>query len=166
MKLRYFIYLLLVLVLLNIGLYAYYLYRAKSRSYLACPVPKEYCKQGKIIEYNGIYFGVGYRVPAGTPVLAVIGGQIQGSGVSYTEELGGGRFPGLMLTDYSNGQRVSYILTGEGYSVLADVSQSEEIVKSREGNIANFEVNLLVTVHNNNDSGEPVKLSPRNFKAK
>ena len=79
-----------ILLVVNVSLAAYYFYlrptsqrqaeEMKKTSFF-CPVPKEYCSLGRRIELEGEYLGVGYLVPSGTPILAVLPGQVKGSGV-------------------------------------------------------------------------------------
>ncbi|MGI6278259.1 MAG: hypothetical protein ACOYJ8_00340 [Patescibacteria group bacterium] len=138
-----------------------FLKEEEGQKSFSCPVPREYCSKGKIIELEGEYVGVGYRVPEGTPILAVLPGHIKGSGVVLKESGGGtGRYPGLIISSPSNDLRVHYILTGDDYLGFDNVIQTEEISTARVGNIANFKVNLLVSVYDDQDR---LKLEPQNF---
>lgn len=167
----------LVLLLVNGLLAFYYFFRLrpsqdrqiredikKEVSFL-CPVPVEYCESGRVVEIDGAYLGVGYQVPEGTPILAVLSGQVKGSGVTYRQSAGGGRYPGLILTDLANDIVVHYVLTGEDFSELINVDKGEQILLAREGKIANFGVNLIISVYQNIGEGqEEVKLEPKDFR--
>ena len=140
---------LVFLVFLNIGLYGYLqLVRSSKKIYRSCPVPAEHCRQGKIIEIKGEYFGIGYAVPVGTPILAVFDGQTRGGGLTFSPELGGKQFSTVVLTDKNSNSEADYILTGEGYQGFDSFSQEQEITGAREGEIADFGVNLIVRIRN------------------
>jgi len=158
----------LALLVINICLFGYYFFFLRSvggrkieGQTLFCPVPKEYCASGKVIRIKGNYVGVGYQVPEGTPILAVLSGQVKGSGVTYRQNVGGGRYPGLSLTNFDSGLKVYYVLTGEDFLGLVNVDKGEQILSARKGEIANFKVNLLVSIVDDNQ--KEIELSPRDF---
>ncbi len=113
----------------------------------SCPVSRKYCKSGEVIKIEGNYFGIGYKVPEGESIFAAVNGQVQGKGTQFPYKLGGERFPGLILKNKERNIEVNYIFTGEDLFQVKEVNKGEEIIKISEGEVANFGVNLLVTIY-------------------
>jgi hypothetical protein len=111
----------------------------------ACPIPQTYCHKGKLIKVKDNYVGIGYQLPAGTPIYAIIDGGTKGGGVVFSEELGGKRFPSIVLEDQT--YRVNYIFIGNDYLSRIMATKGQELIKTNSGNIANFDINLLITVY-------------------
>lgn len=152
---------LLVLLLVNGLLAFYYFFRLrpsqdrqiredikKEVSFL-CPVPVEYCDSGRVVEIDGAYLGVGYQVPEGTPVLAVISGRATNYGKNYLPSVGGGHYSGIKLVGNDSNLTIDYVRVSDPFTILADYDQGEEIITVKAGEIANFGVNLLVRVSDN-----------------
>lgn len=140
---RYLLFILLLLVILNISLVGYYLWKKSSEQVFFCPVPREYCKKGKLIEIEGRYFGIGFDVPAGTPILAAISGLTSGGRVSLKDR---GIFPTLTIKDKESGYAVNYIITEDDYLDFSPVSVREEVCLARKGTVGEWGVNLIFRV--------------------
>ncbi len=167
----------LILLLATIGFLASYYFfifrparedelfieRSTIKKFLHCPVPQEYCSRGKIVEVDGSYLGIGYQVPENTPILAVFAGQVKNSRMNYINMTSGGQFPSLILTDFNSGFSVNYVLTGRDEQRLVNVWAEEEILKTQSGEIADFGVNLIVSVFD--AEKEIIKLEPKDFLA-
>lgn len=153
---------LLVLLLVNGLLAFYYFFHLRPRQEqkalmgadgkkmtLFCPVPKEYCSKGKVVEFGEDYVGVGYQVPEGTPVLAVISGRATNYGKNYVPSVGGGHYSGIKLVGNDSNLTIDYVRVSDPFAILADYDQGEEIITVKAGEIASFGVNLLVRVSDN-----------------
>ena len=145
-----FVALLLFLLLVLDGFLFFWLQRKKTslpketKAPFVCPVPGKYCLKGKIIEVEGRYLGIGFFLPEGTPIFAVIEGATRGGRVSYTPKIGNGRYPTIII----EGEKFEavYTLTGEDYQGWARVSQGEEIARARKGVIGNTGANLMIRI--------------------
>lgn len=111
-----------------------------------CPVPKDYCRQGRIIKVEGQIMGIGFQLPKNTPIYPVFKGSIRTGGTVYLKKLGGERFPTLTIVDEVNQREVVYTFTGKDY-LSTDKIAGETILQAREGQIANFGVNLLINAY-------------------
>lgn len=46
-----------------------------SKETFSCPVSKEYCEKGKVVQLEGKYFAIAYKLPAGETVKTIFGGK-------------------------------------------------------------------------------------------
>jgi len=163
---------LVLSLILIIGLIVFNIFRApyflkKNKAGFLCPLPKKYCSRGKTISYKDYYLGVGWKVPAGTPISAVFSGQTKGGRVSYSEEIGGGRFPTILLIGDDGVYEVTYVLTGNDYQGINDIEKGEKIETVRDSSVADLNVNLLVTIYKKeNGQKTPLYLKISDFSNK
>lgn len=168
MRRRFLVFALAVFVLVDIGL-AIWWYDSKQhssgrvleKSTFVCPVPRKYCRKGKVIKSDGHYLGVGYQVPVGTPILAVFNGQTRGGRIKFSLPENKDRFSTILLKGGGD-LEASYILTGSDYQGIANFIQGEEIDHTREGEITSFGVNLLIQVWQGEER-KMIELVPKDF---
>jgi len=145
-----------LLLLLIIGFELFVLFGPKkpttSKISYACPVPTQYCKQGKVIKVNGKYFGLGYTLPVDTPIYAIINGQTRGGRTSFSPQIGKGTYPNIILYNFETNYEVVYILTNNDYQGLTDVKKAAQIDRSRQGKIANYDYNLILKIYNKDNN--------------
>lgn len=168
MKGNRLLYLLVFLFLANLGLLIAYRYLPsflqRYEQKLHCPVLPKYCSQGKVIEIDGRYFGIGYKLPTGSPIFAVSDGETRGGTLTFSYKLGGQRFPTIILRSKTGENEIDYILTGDDYRDIANVRQGDKISISGEGLIGNSDVNLVVRLRK--VGGEAIPLGAKSLSAK
>lgn len=109
---------------------------------LLCPVPTEYCAQGKIIKVKGQFAGIGFSVPVGTPIFAVFNGGLRPGWVAFSN----GRKPLIILENKQKQMEAVYQITGPDFAQYDAVKQGGKIGEAREGNIDQFGVNLIISI--------------------
>ena len=97
--------------------------QAASLPLLLCPVPKEYCAKGKIITVKGQFVGIGYSVPAGTPLYAIFSGGLRPGWVASSN----GRKPLIMLENKEKQTEAVYQITGQDFTRYDAVKQGGKI---------------------------------------
>lgn len=128
---------------------------------LSCPVDRQYCNQGKIVRRGQRYFGIGYKLPVGTNILAISEGKAEGGGVvSLTVGSEKERYQILTVKE-ANNNGIEYIFTGkplgENGIFVKNVSSGEVMFGAREGEIGNMGVNLIVRKYENIEGKKEIK---------
>lgn len=164
---KIFVVLPIALIVLNIALGGYYLYLQyfKKQPY-SCPVPKEYCKKGKVITIKGKYYGIGYNLPQNTSLYSMFDGQLNTSYITFSQELGGGTYQGITIVNDNSKETAVYLFNNKNNSVISrKVNSNEAIANLESENISNFKVNLIVKIIRNvNGKTETVPIKTNNFK--
>jgi len=140
---RFLLSLLGLAFLLNLVLGGYYFYLRYQKTKFVCPVPKEYCKTAKVIEIEGRYFGLGYKVPEGTPIYAVRNGFLDKGFFGLNPKYGGGNYPVLLL-ETGNDEAIDYIHTGSESQLKVDVAGGGQIGVAGKSDISNLGVNVVI----------------------
>jgi hypothetical protein len=128
-----------------------------------CPVPKQYCRSGKAMIYDGRELGVGYRLPAQTPIYAVKAGAVYLGGSTYSKKLGGKTYPRLSIFNSRENIVIDYVFTGKEPEAQTTVKAGDELLKIDKGEVAKFGVNLLIRAYRQDKTGKrnaiPLKVS-------
>lgn len=116
--------------------------QAASLPLLQCPVPKEYCAKGKIIKVKDQFAGIGYTVPADTPLYAVFSGGLRPGWVTSSN----GRKPLIILENIEKQMEAVYQITGPDFTQYEAVKQGGKIAEAQEGNIDQSGANLIISI--------------------
>ena len=119
---------------------------------LRCPAPKEYCTQGKILKVKDQFAGIGYSVPADTPLYAVFSGGLRPGWVVSSN----GRKPLIILENKDKQIEAVYQITGPDYTRYEAVAQGGKIGEAREGSIDQTGANLIITIRRMNAKTNPL----------
>lgn len=141
---------------------------------IGCPVPKEFCSQGKIITYQGKLVGMGFTLPKGTAVLAAFKGTVsEGSRGGGTIKIknhpvrwleGQGDLAGYIAAYDFFAETVPSYLPDGGVKVF---SQNEKLGTITSDSYPAGEpfasVNLIFTINQGNKYGEPLPFEKVKF---
>jgi hypothetical protein len=125
---------------------------ALSLPHLVCPVPKEYCAQGKIIKVKDQFVGIGYTIPADTPLFAVFSGGLRPGWVASSN----GRKPLIMLENKEKKMEAVYQITGKDFTLYEVVTQGGKIAEAREGRIDQSGLNLIISIRHLDNKTNPI----------
>ncbi|MBC7264290.1 MAG: hypothetical protein H5T64_08005 [Chloroflexi bacterium] len=121
-------------------------------------MPKEFCQQGKKITLGGRYAGVGYLLPAGTPFLAALDGELRYGHVVMNPEYGGETFQTVSVLNGRDHLICTYLGNPEYRTGM--VSKGEQIGRADQTLSPYGEVNLLFLYEK---GGEPVEITAKDF---
>ena len=163
-------YLYILFVLLSsiflILLYIYFLNIRASKLQISCPVPAEYCSRGQVLERNGGYFAIGYKLPLNTPIFAVLDGYVKGGRSGMSTSAGHKIYPNLILVTNNPKYNAFYVITGDDYLETKAIKAGEIITGARKDEIGDFkEINLIFYLTRDTDENkrEKVFLQPKDF---
>lgn len=167
MKKRSIIILVLILIVTILILVVYLFFPFQKISLFIkypCPVPKKYCRLGKIIRIERNYIGIGYRLPENTSMLAIVDGASRGGRLNFNPKYGEGTYSTIVISQ-NGSTEVDYIYSGKDFQNFGKVAVGEEIGKTTEGAISDFDVNLIIRLRQNSPGkSEIIELTPANFK--
>ena len=103
-----------------------------------CPVPKQYCKTGKVLTLEGQYAGVGYVLPPGTGLYSVFGGGLR-PGWAVSPD---GREPLIILENKKLKIEAVYRITGPSFTRYNVARQGEKIAEAQEALLAGSGFNI------------------------
>ena len=131
-----------------------------SSTRFICPVPKEYCQQGKIITVKGQYAGVGYAVPPGATLYAVFAGGLRpGWAVSSTS-----REPLIILENKKMKMEAVYRITGPSFTRYNVAGAGEKIAEAQEARLIGSDFNIVIYIRRTDAKSKPVMpVQPADF---
>lgn len=154
--------LVLLVVLIAILSYFVFIYRGNffGKITFVCPVRKELCKTGKIIQVNNKYFAIGYKLDVGEAINAVIDGEGVIGKTSLKLDSGIGNYYSVFQTADS-GYSIQYVFTRTQLPYGKKNYQAGEAITTADLNlIGSLNVNFLVIVYKDN---KVLELKPSSF---
>jgi len=170
LKEKFLIGFFLAFLLLDIFLFSVYFFPSQLKfqpfqkhpsEQIFCPVPKEFCRKWKIVNFNGKYLGVGVFLPKQTSFYAPFDGLLSYGKTKLSKEFGGHEFPNIKIQT-TDGMEITFYFSGESKVIGRNrVVRGQELGIIKKNLPFDEDVSLVVSLTKN---GKLIILSNKSFK--